>query len=242
MPCLSATSVPVRGLQSACNHRCHCRSGLRARGREHEPCQLAGAVHGFGKRGWTVCIVNEVRAGDEPEPLAQKLPTSLTTFVMLRSFSCFCASGGGGALHGMGRDAKRRGCGERWFTSHAAERRARPSWDRDSTQCWRDPSGRVTTWSGGHRQPPRDWRGCCRAGRQPGTRSQHACQARRTWEERRRGAAEPERRYAERAEPARVVDRQRSGRIVGRSVVSAGGGVCSSQSAQPTDPLHVVMW
>jgi len=85
----------------------------------------AGAVHGLGKRGTGVGIANHGRAGDEPEPLAQKLPTSLMTFVMLRSFSCFCASGGGGVLHGMGRDAKRRGCGERWFISHAAERRAR---------------------------------------------------------------------------------------------------------------------
>ena len=48
-------------------------------------------------RGTSVCMTDPGCAGHEPEPLAQKLPTSLMTLVMWRSFSCFCASGGGNA-------------------------------------------------------------------------------------------------------------------------------------------------
>ena len=68
-----------------------------------------GAVHGLGKRERSVGTVNHGRAGDEPEPLAHKLPTSLMTFDLSMTFSCLCDSGGGGRWHGDGRAAKRRG-------------------------------------------------------------------------------------------------------------------------------------
>jgi len=48
-------------------------------------------------RGRSVGIVDHGCAGDEPEPLAEKLPTSLMRFVLSRLFRSFCASGGGGA-------------------------------------------------------------------------------------------------------------------------------------------------
>ena len=48
-------------------------------------------------RGRSVAIVDHGCAGDEPEPLAHKLPTSLMTIDLPRPFSCLCASGGGGA-------------------------------------------------------------------------------------------------------------------------------------------------
>jgi hypothetical protein len=58
---------------------------------------FAGAVHGFVKRGTGVGIVNHCCAGDEPEPLAHKLPTSMMTCDLSMTFSCLCDSGGGGA-------------------------------------------------------------------------------------------------------------------------------------------------
>jgi hypothetical protein len=48
-------------------------------------------------RGTSVSIVDHGCAGDEPEPLAEKLPTSMMTFVLSRPFRSFCASGVGGA-------------------------------------------------------------------------------------------------------------------------------------------------
>ena len=75
-----------------------------------------GADHGLGKRGRNVGTVNHGCAGDEPEPLAHKLPTSSMTFDLSRPFRSFCASGGGGVWHGIGqRDAKRRAWQVRWF-------------------------------------------------------------------------------------------------------------------------------
>ena len=56
-----------------------------------------GALHGLGKRGTSVGIVNHCRADEEPEPLAHKLPTSRMTFDLSMTFSCLCDSGGGGA-------------------------------------------------------------------------------------------------------------------------------------------------
>ena len=44
-----------------------------------------------------VGIANHGRADEEPEPLAHKLPTSMMTFDLSMTFSCLCASGGGGA-------------------------------------------------------------------------------------------------------------------------------------------------
>jgi len=58
---------------------------------------FGGAVHGLGKRGTGVDIADHGRAGDEPEPLAHKLPTTMMTFDLSMTFSCLCASGGGGA-------------------------------------------------------------------------------------------------------------------------------------------------
>ncbi len=57
----------------------------------------AGAVHGLGKRGTGVDIADHGRAGDEPEPLAHKLPTWATTFAFSATLSRLCDSGGGGA-------------------------------------------------------------------------------------------------------------------------------------------------
>jgi len=75
-----------------------------------------GADHGLGKRGRNVGTVNHGCAGDEPEPLAHKLPTLLMTLDLPSPFSCLCDSGGGGAWHGMDqRDAKRRAWQVRWF-------------------------------------------------------------------------------------------------------------------------------
>ena len=62
-----------------------------------------GAVHGLVKRGRNVGTENHGRAGDEPESLAHKLPTSLMTLDLPRPFSCLCDSGGGGVWHGMER-------------------------------------------------------------------------------------------------------------------------------------------
>ena len=58
---------------------------------------FAGALDGLGKRGTSVGTVNHGCAGDEPEPLAHKLPTSMMRSDLSMTFSCLCDSGGGGA-------------------------------------------------------------------------------------------------------------------------------------------------
>ena len=58
---------------------------------------FGGAVHGFGKRGRNVGIVNHGRAGDEPEPLAHRLLTSMMAMDLPATFRSMCDSGGGGA-------------------------------------------------------------------------------------------------------------------------------------------------
>ena len=73
---LPAASVTVRGLHGACNHRCHCRSGLRVGFPSMKRDSFAGAFHGLGKRGRGVCTINADCAGEELEGLAQNLASS----------------------------------------------------------------------------------------------------------------------------------------------------------------------
>jgi len=73
---LPAASVTGRGLQSACNHRCHCRLPLRVRFPSMKRDSFAGAFHGLVKRGMSVCTINAGCAGEELEGLAQNLASS----------------------------------------------------------------------------------------------------------------------------------------------------------------------
>jgi len=83
----------------------------------------------FRARATTVDIADHGCAWEEPEPLAEKLPTSLMTFNLSRPFCSFCASGGGGVWHGIGqRDAKRRAWQARWFIKDVWHHRSGSTW------------------------------------------------------------------------------------------------------------------